>query len=129
MFIITKEFSFEAAHRLKGLPPEHPCSRHHGHSYKAIFTLKKTVVDEVGFVQDYRQLDLIKQWIDNKLDHRDLNAVFDFNPTAELIAKHLYDTFAGTFPDLASVTVKETAKTGATYEPYIIKHRDPIFTR
>lgn len=129
MFIISKEFHLEAAHHLIGLPDNHPCSRPHGHSYRAIFVLKKTVVNDVGFVVDYRELDLVKQWIDNTLDHRDLNSVFDFNPTAELIAKHLYDTFIGTLPDLASVTVKETDKTAATYEPFLIEHRKPIFTR
>lgn len=129
MFIITKEFHFDAAHHLKGLPDTHPCSRPHGHSYVAVFTLKKPETDDIGFVQDYRELDLIKQWIDNKVDHRDLNTVFEFNPTAELIAKHFYDTFIGAFKDLASVTIKETAKTSATYEPFLIEHRKPIFTR
>jgi 6-pyruvoyltetrahydropterin/6-carboxytetrahydropterin synthase len=129
MFIIEKEFHFEAAHHLGGLPDTHPCSNVHGHSYKAIFILKKTVLNDVGFVVDYRDMDLIKAWIDNKLDHKDLNVVFDFNPTAENIAKHLYDTFAPTFPDLASVTVKETEKTAATYEPFLIEHRKAPYTR
>lgn len=129
MFIISKEFHFEAAHHLKGLPETHPCSRVHGHSYVAIFTLKRTVLNEIGFVQDYREMDLIKQWIDNKVDHQDLNLVFEFNPTAENIAKHFYDTFAGTFPDLASVTIKETEKTSAMYEPFLIEHRKAPFTR
>ncbi len=129
MFIITKQFGFEAAHHLQGLPPTHPCSSPHGHSYKVAFTLKATVLNDVGFVVDYRSLDVVKQWIDNKLDHQDLNNVLTVNPTAENIAKHLYDTFIKTFPELASVTVKETEKTSATYEPFLIEHRKAPYTR
>lgn len=129
MFIISKEFHFESAHKLRGLPPDHPCSRLHGHGYIAIFTFKRTTVDEIGFVVDYRSMDNIKNWIDGEIDHRCLNDIFDFNPTAELIAKHFYEVFIETFPDLASVTIKETQKTAATYEPYLIKHRGAVFTR
>ncbi|MFJ9460796.1 6-carboxytetrahydropterin synthase [Kitasatospora sp. NPDC101447] len=32
-FRIGKSFTFEVGHRLPGLPPEHQCSRQHGHSY------------------------------------------------------------------------------------------------
>ena len=129
MFIISKEFHFEASHRLEGLPLGHPCGRLHGHSYRVIFTLKRTTIDEVGFVVDYRALDFIKQWINNNLDHQDLNAQLQFNPTAERIAQFLYDKFIKEVPDLASVTVKETEKTAATYEPYMIVHRPAPFTR
>ncbi|WP_312879641.1 6-pyruvoyl trahydropterin synthase family protein [Actinomadura luteofluorescens] len=33
-FTIGKRFDFEAGHQLPGLPPEHKCSRQHGHSYE-----------------------------------------------------------------------------------------------
>jgi len=39
------------------------------------------------------------------------------NPTAELIALHLYEEFKIDFPELKSVSVKETPKTIARYEP------------
>jgi len=129
MYIISKEFSFEASHRLTGLPTYHPCSRHHGHSYKVILTLKKPVVDEVGFVRDYRTLDVVKNWIEETLDHRHLNDVLQFNPTAENIARHIYEVFSGSMEELASVTVKETGGTAATYEPFLFLDRQPNFTR
>ena len=31
---IWKDFTFEAAHRLPNLPPDHKCARLHGHSYQ-----------------------------------------------------------------------------------------------
>ena len=115
MFTISKEFSFEAAHHLKGLPPEHACSRTHGHSYRVIFTLRSDTLNEIGFVKDYRELDEVKNWINENLDHQDLNSYFDFNPTAEILARYLYKMFFPKLPQLISVTVKETDKTSATY--------------
>ena len=31
---IFKEFTFEAAHRLPNVPPDHKCARLHGHSFR-----------------------------------------------------------------------------------------------
>lgn len=117
MFTIRKQFGFSASHRLNGLPKNHPCSRLHGHNYTVEFTLKSETLNEVGFVVDYRELDSIKKWIDEQIDHRDINTVFPkMNPTAENIAKMLFEVFRLEFPQLVSVTVKETDKTSATYE-------------
>jgi 6-pyruvoyltetrahydropterin/6-carboxytetrahydropterin synthase len=115
MFTISKEFTFEAAHHLEGLPTDHPCTRPHGHSYTVIVTLRAERLNSVGFVRDYRSLDIIKTWIDRTLDHQDLNEVFSFNPTAENLAQHLFNEFSH-FGEMTAVTVKETAKTSATYE-------------
>jgi 6-pyruvoyltetrahydropterin/6-carboxytetrahydropterin synthase len=117
MFTIRKSFEFSASHQLDGLPTIHPCSRLHGHNYKVEIVLKAKELDEVGFVKDYRLLDEIKAFIDTTLDHRHLNDVFQFNPTAENIAKHLYIFIKLRFTQLYAVTVKETEKTSATYEP------------
>ena len=119
MFEISKEFGFEAAHRLDGLEEGHPCSQLHGHSYKVIVVLQSVTIDEVGFVKDYRSLDVIKDWIDTTLDHKNLNEAVTFNPTAEGLAYALYNEFAQMLTDsyLVSVTVKETEKTSATYRP------------
>lgn len=116
MFTITKQFSFSASHQLNGLPEDHPCSRLHGHNYQIIVELKSTELDETGFVRDYRELDDIGQFIDNVLDHRHLNEVLPYNPTAENIAKNLYAFFKLKFWQISAVTVKETDKTSARYE-------------
>ena len=116
MYVITKEFSFCASHQLNGLPAGHLCSRTHGHNYTVIAELKTDFVDQTGFVVDYRKLDLIKQYLDSKFDHRHLNDVVDFNPTAENLAAHLYHIFKKTFPMLSKITVKETNKIIASYD-------------
>lgn len=74
-------------------------------------------LDERGFVQDYGDLDPIKQFIDNHLDHKHLNDVLHMNPTAELIAMYLFEEFKPEYPKLLAVSVKETPKTIARYEP------------
>ena len=52
---IAKRFRFEAAHQLGGLPPNHPCSRLHGHSY-AVELVLAGGLDARGFVVDYGDL-------------------------------------------------------------------------
>jgi 6-pyruvoyltetrahydropterin/6-carboxytetrahydropterin synthase len=89
--------------------------------------LRAPKLDPVGFVKDYRELDGIKRWIDNNLDHRHLNDVLDFNPTAENLAEYLYNKFttllhpptSAAQPDyvLEAVVVAETEKTWAEYVP------------
>lgn len=114
MYKISKEFSFDASHQLLGLLPGHKCMRLHGHTYTVIVELRSQVLNSVGFVTDYNLLDPMKKYIDNYFDHRHLNDVME-QPTAENLAKFLYEMFKPAFPQLYSVTVKETPKTAATY--------------
>jgi 6-pyruvoyltetrahydropterin/6-carboxytetrahydropterin synthase len=117
MFKITKEFSFCASHQLNGLREGHPCSRVHGHNYKVKVELKSNNLDKTGMVQDYGELKPIKNWVDEKLDHRHLNEVIPGNPTAENIARWICFQWKPHFPMLSAVEVSETDKTWARYEP------------
>jgi 6-pyruvoyltetrahydropterin/6-carboxytetrahydropterin synthase len=118
IYRINKAFQFSAAHRLSGLAADHPCGRNHGHNYEVEFELESAELNAVGFVKDYRELDPIKKWIDETLDHRDLTEVLaPMQPSAELIAKFMYDCWWSAFPQLSAVRVKETAKTMAEYRP------------
>ncbi|MFP4019651.1 MAG: 6-pyruvoyl trahydropterin synthase family protein [Bacteroidales bacterium] len=120
MYIISKEFHFSAGHHLNGLPENHPCSRKHGHNYTVIIELRSPKLDGRGFVQDYNDLKGIKEFIDDIFDHRylnDLSLPLLEQPTAENIAKTLFDIFKPHYPLLNAITVKETDKTSARYEP------------
>lgn len=127
MYTISKEFHFSASHILYGLNDGHPCGRMHGHNYVVIVELQSQSLNKTGFVKDYRELDPIKNFIDEKLDHRHLNDVLDpykssfplfpGNPSAEIMAKQLYLVFHNMVPEVTAVTVKETPKTAATYRP------------
>lgn len=123
MFIISKIFKFEAAHNLLGLPAGHKCATKHGHSYSVTVFLKNPALNSYGFVFDYNDFDFFKNFIDKNLDHQDLNEVLNIQPTAENIAKYLFEWIANYFKQsgfdaslLSAVEVKETEKTCARYE-------------
>lgn len=128
MWKIKKEFHFSAGHHLNGLKEGHPCGGKHGHNYIVIICLKDDKLNGAGFVQDYGELNEIKEWIDNHWDHKYLNDVFPFsnapegtfmdtysNPSAENMARFLYNSFTKGYPKMYAVTVSETPKTTATY--------------
>jgi 6-pyruvoyltetrahydropterin/6-carboxytetrahydropterin synthase len=126
MFTISKEFSFCAAHHLDRLPPSHQCSRQHGHNYKVRVTLARddesVFLDPRRWVRDYGDLRELKTFIDETLDHHDLNevvylatAIPGFTPTAEMIAYALYLFCAQRWPEVISVAVSETDNTWAEY--------------
>ena len=118
-FRITKKFEFSASHQLSGLREGHQCARMHGHNYVVELELSASdeLLDDVGFVRDYGELSSFKKWVDETVDHRHLNEVFDDNPTAENMARWLYFRWRGDFPELTSVRVSETPKTWAEYRP------------
>lgn len=118
MYTIRKEFHFSASHQLIGLHENHPCTRLHGHNYKVTLEFQSTKLNHVGFVIDYRDLQSVKQYLDDTFDHKHLNDVCPYNPTAELLAKGIFKQFETEFCGLlVAVEVSETDKTMARYEP------------
>ena len=117
MWKIAKEFTFDASHQLKDMPEGHPCGRLHGHTYTVIVELQGSQLNHQGFIKDYGELKPIKEYIDRYMDHRHLNDLLPTNPTAELIALHIFEYFKHDFPEMSAVSVKETPKTIARYEP------------
>ena len=113
-FTITKEFHFEASHSLPSLPEGHKCRRNHGHSYRVIVELASDALDQHGFVIDYGDLRSISNDIDHRLDHQNLNEVFDGPTSAERIALECFITWRRFYPELQAVTICETAATSAT---------------
>ena len=118
MYTIQKEFHFSASHQLDHLPEGHQCARLHGHNYIVVMVLKSESVDDRGFVRDYAELDVVKRFIDETLDHRHLNDVFGAGSatTAENIAKAMFLMFSSALPELHEVRVSETPKTWASYQ-------------
>ncbi|MFE2179360.1 6-pyruvoyl tetrahydropterin synthase family protein [Streptomyces sp. NPDC059455] len=120
VYRISKEFHFSASHRLDGLPPEHQCVRLHGHNYVVELELSAAAdgLDGVGFVRDYGDLAPFRQWLDDKVDHRHLNDLLvDRSPSAENLARWMYEQWQQHFPELSAVRVRETAKAWAEYRP------------
>lgn len=65
---ITREFSFDAAHRLVG--HESKCKYLHGHRYSAFVTVEGPELDGVGRVIDFAEVKrIVGGWIDTNWDH------------------------------------------------------------
>ena len=119
MFEIAKTFRFAAAHHLPQLPDGHKCRRVHGHNYTVEVRIACPNLDLYGFVIDYGDLAVVREYLDSTFDHRDLNAVLPVQATAELLAAHIY-SHAWTLlalPEGATLAVRvsETPDTWAEY--------------
>lgn len=85
---LEKTITFEASHVLEGMPEGHKCARVHGHSYEVTVTLTSNALDEVGMVLDTGAIGYVR----DALDHRHLNDVIKINPTAENLARWIYES-------------------------------------
>ena len=113
---IFREFTFEAAHRLPNLPPEHKCTRLHGHSYRVVVTVAGPLDPELGWVMDFGEIKSAWKVIEGKLDHRYLNEIPGLeNPTSEILAEWIWAKLQPSLPTLAAITVRETCTSGCTY--------------
>ncbi|MGH8901673.1 MAG: 6-pyruvoyl trahydropterin synthase family protein [Egibacteraceae bacterium] len=122
MYSISKRFAFCASHTLDRLPAGHPCARLHGHNYEVELVLASPELDDAGFVVDYRRLDQFRGYLDSCLDHRHLNDVIGAQPSAEGLARWLFDWCtqnleASIASCLVAVRVSETPKMWAEYRP------------
>lgn len=109
------------------------CKNPHGHNGRVEILLEAEKLDHRGMVVDFSDISrTIKNWIDNTLDHRMLlktgDPLIEFlkehgepyfmlqeNPTAENIAKLIYEhTRSQHFP-VKQVTLWETENSFATY--------------
>lgn len=131
MFRVTQEIEFCYGHRL--LNYDGKCKHLHGHNGKAVIVLEGNSLDHRGMVIDFSDIKKhVAGWIDSNLDHRMiLNEndpvvkylreqsepvyVIDTNPTAENIAKLIYDFAKSQKLPIVEVSLWETFKSYATY--------------
>ncbi|MGI9251599.1 MAG: 6-carboxytetrahydropterin synthase QueD [Pseudohongiellaceae bacterium] len=113
---IFKEFSFEAAHRLPNVPPEHKCARLHGHSFAVRLTVEDEVGKDSGWVMDFAEIEDIAQPVIERLDHHYLNEIEGLeNPTSENIARWIWQQLKPVLAILCEVEVRETCVSGCRY--------------
>jgi len=113
---LTKSFTFEAAHWLPTFPEGHKCRRLHGHSFHVDVVVAGEVPVEKGYLVDYGEIKQAMAPIKGQLDHYLLNEIEGLeNPTAEMLAKWVYDRLKPSLPLLEAVRVHETCTTEAEY--------------
>ncbi|BBB93062.1 MAG TPA: 6-carboxytetrahydropterin synthase QueD [Methylomusa anaerophila] len=125
MYELTIIAEFEAAHRL----PEYPgkCCRLHGHNWKVEVTIAGTKLNKQGMVIDFREFKSAVGKVIDQLDHYYLNELEAFQevyPTAENIAKYIYDKLNDhpSFTDASDlnvrcITVWESPRSAVKYCP------------
>ncbi|WP_321477579.1 6-carboxytetrahydropterin synthase QueD [uncultured Paludibaculum sp.] len=113
---IFKDFTFEAAHRLPNLPPEHKCSRLHGHSFHVRIVVAGEPDPVLGWVMDFSDIKAAFKPILLQLDHYYLNDIPGLeNPTSERISIWIWNQLKPLLPSLSRVEIRETCTAGCSY--------------
>jgi 6-pyruvoyltetrahydropterin/6-carboxytetrahydropterin synthase len=113
---LVKTFRFEAAHSLPYVPPEHKCSRLHGHSYRVDLHVTGPIDPQKGWVMDFGELKQAAHPVLDALDHRLLSDVPGLaNSTTEMIAKYIWDHVKPDLPLLSAVVVWESDTSRCAY--------------
>lgn len=130
MYEVSREIEFSYGHRLRDYPGK--CRLTHGHNGRVIITLAAEL-NLIGMVMDFSEIDsILKSWIDHTLDHRMIlredDPLADFlrkegepvvtlkdNPTAEVIARLIFDYATSQGLRVQEVTLYETSKASARY--------------
>ena len=113
---IYKIITFEAAHLLPSLPPEHKCRRLHGHSFRLEIHVTAAQKQVEGWVMDFAELARAFQPLYDQLDHTYLNDIPGLeNPTSENLARWIWTHLKPALPSLSKIVVQETCTTGCIY--------------
>jgi 6-pyruvoyltetrahydropterin/6-carboxytetrahydropterin synthase len=131
MYRVTREIEFCYGHRL--LNYQGKCRHLHGHNGRAVIVLQAPALDPRGMLVDFSEIkERVQRWVDENLDHNLLlcradpllpllrdrgERVFemDANPTAENIARLIFEKAAEAGLPVAEVVLWETANCHAAY--------------
>jgi 6-pyruvoyltetrahydropterin/6-carboxytetrahydropterin synthase len=133
MFQVTREIDFCYGHRL--LNYDGKCRYLHGHNGRAVISIEGEELDARGMVLDFSDIKkVVSTWIDENLDHRMILCrrdpvvpilqqmgeplyLLDENPTAENIAKLIFDQTRKQGVPIVEVRLWETPRCFATFKP------------
>jgi 6-pyruvoyltetrahydropterin/6-carboxytetrahydropterin synthase len=113
---LSNTFAFEAAHRLPTFPEGHKCRRLHGHSFRVEVRVTGDVDEKPGYLIDYGQIKAACEPALEQLDHQYLNDIAGLEiPTAENLARWIWQRLQPRLPLLSAVIVRETCTSACEY--------------
>jgi 6-pyruvoyltetrahydropterin/6-carboxytetrahydropterin synthase len=136
-YILSKEFKFDAAHRIINNYTG-KCSDFHGHCWVVVVYIEGYELDERNMLMDFNEIKVLREWINENLDHTSIlwekdpmlsylkensQKVFStkLNPTSEHIAQIILEKAISLFNNLRirveSVEVKESCTSSARVYP------------
>jgi 6-pyruvoyltetrahydropterin/6-carboxytetrahydropterin synthase len=131
LYKVSKEIHFCYGHRL--LDYDGKCAHPHGHNGKIVIDLESETLDPRGMVFDFGDMkEIVQKWVDQELDHKMILKkedplvkilgqmkepyfLMNENPTAENLAKLIYQFAKSKKLPIQSVTFWETGSSSATY--------------
>jgi 6-pyruvoyltetrahydropterin/6-carboxytetrahydropterin synthase len=131
VFHVCREIEFCYGHRL--LHHDGKCRHLHGHNGKLLVTVSGDGLDELGMVVDFSEIKrVLSRWIEENLDHRMILSrdnplvpvlqefgeplyLMDAHPTAENIAKLIFDHALNQGLSVVEVRFFETPTCSASY--------------
>ena len=131
MYRVTREIPFCYGHRL--LNYDGKCRHLHGHNGRAVISLEAPELDPQGMLVDFSEIKRhVQVWIDENLDHNLLLCqddpilpllqergervfVMDRNPTAENIARLIFERAVSQGLPVVEVLLWETENCHAAY--------------
>ena len=139
MYRVTRLIHFCYGHRL--LDYQGKCRHLHGHNGRVEIELSSEGLDRRGMVRDFEEIkQTIQTWIDRELDHtmllnrkdpvvpvlRQMGErlyLMDQNPTAEAIARLIFDYAVAKGLPVTEVRLWETDRSVASYRPATARPR------
>ena len=119
MYTVTVEASFSAVHRLR--LPDGSLEPLHGHDWLVRAFFSRSELDRSSMVIDFHEAQSHLHGVLGELHHRNLSEVLPpetGNPTAESVAKHVYDRLcARGLSCLRRIEVTEAPGCVAGFEP------------
>ncbi len=131
MFRITREISFSYGHRL--LNYKGKCANLHGHNGRVWVEVSSEKLNDEGMVMDFYKIrEAVESWINETIDHKMILCEKDpfieilkkegepvvaipENPTAEVLAKWIFDEARKKRLPISRVTFWETENSYAVY--------------
>lgn len=110
------EDSFDAAHALRGY--KGPCENLHGHTWKVQLFFRGEKLDQIGILEDFKNIKKELAAALSNYDHNFLNETQDFrdqNPSSENLSQIIYNKMKTKLKGISKVVVWESPTTNAAY--------------